>query len=60
MLTSLIALTLLYGVLAVVELWLMAKYVKAGPPTEEQALAELEPPPDDSDAESDADLALVY
>jgi cytochrome bd ubiquinol oxidase subunit I len=61
-LTSLIALTLLYAVLAVVELWLLAKYVKAGPPTEEQALADLQPPPDDSGADSgaEADLALVY
>jgi hypothetical protein len=41
---------------------LLAKYVKAGPPTEEQALADLQPPPDDSGADSgaQADLALVY
>jgi cytochrome d ubiquinol oxidase subunit I len=32
MLTSLIVLTVLYGVLAVVEIRLLVKYVKAGPP----------------------------
>ncbi len=47
-LTSLIIFTLLYGVLAVIEVGLMVKYVKIGPPTEEEALASIQrrPPPD--------------
>ncbi|NUP51573.1 MAG: cytochrome ubiquinol oxidase subunit I [Catenulispora sp.] len=43
-LTSLIVLTALYGVLAVVEVGLMLKYAKAGPP-------EIEPPAQAGDAE---------
>jgi cytochrome d ubiquinol oxidase subunit I len=41
---SMIVFTLLYGVLAVVEVWLMARYAKAGPPaiTTEQADADYE------------------
>jgi cytochrome d ubiquinol oxidase subunit I len=40
-LTSLIIFTLLYGVLAVIEVGLMVKYVKIGPPTEQEALASI-------------------
>ncbi|HYN73706.1 MAG TPA: cytochrome ubiquinol oxidase subunit I [Nakamurella sp.] len=47
-LTSLIIFTVLYGVLAVIEVGLMVKYVKIGPPTEEEALASVQRrhPPD--------------
>ena len=47
-LTSLIVFTVLYGVLAVIEVGLMVKYVKIGPPTEEEALASIQRrlPPD--------------
>ena len=41
-LTSLIVFTVLYGVLAVIEVGLMVKYVKIGPPTEEEALASIQ------------------
>ncbi|MTD16462.1 cytochrome ubiquinol oxidase subunit I [Nakamurella sp. YIM 132087] len=41
-LTSLIVFTLLYGLLAVVEIRLLLKYAKAGPPTEEEALASVQ------------------
>jgi cytochrome d ubiquinol oxidase subunit I len=37
-LTSLIVYTLLYGILAVIEIGLVIKYVKIGPPSEEEAL----------------------
>jgi cytochrome d ubiquinol oxidase subunit I len=47
MLISVIALTTLYGVLLVIEAGLMARYVKAGPPSEEEVLA----PPGEDDAE---------
>jgi cytochrome d ubiquinol oxidase subunit I len=50
-LTSLAVFTLLYGVLAVVELWLMARYAKAGPPIEPVAGA---------DEESADQLAFAY
>ena len=43
-LISLISFTLLYGVLAVVDLRLMVRYAKAGPPSEEEVRAGLEPP----------------
>jgi cytochrome d ubiquinol oxidase subunit I len=46
-LTSLIAFTLLYGVLAVIALKLMVRYAKEGPPSEEDALAGLHPPKDE-------------
>ncbi len=53
-LISLVSFTLLYGVLAVVDLKLMIRYAKAGPPTEAQALAGLEPPaPPDGPAPPD-------
>ncbi len=45
--TSLIAFTLLYGVLAVIDFGLMTRYAKAGPPSEDEALAGLEPASDD-------------
>lgn len=44
-LTSLIALTAVYGILAVVDLKLMIKYAKIGPPSEEESIASLEPKP---------------
>lgn len=40
-LTSLIIFTLLYGILAVIEFGLVIKYVKIGPPTEAEALAQI-------------------
>ncbi|GGO86379.1 cytochrome ubiquinol oxidase subunit I [Wenjunlia tyrosinilytica] len=74
MLTSLILLTLLYAVLAVVEVRLLLKYAKAGPP--ELTPADLRDPGKDdeddedakggpgpgggSDAESDKPLAFAY
>jgi len=48
MLISLIALTTLYGVLLVIEAGLLVRYVKAGPPSEDEVLA---PPPGEDDAE---------
>jgi cytochrome d ubiquinol oxidase subunit I len=48
MLISLIALTTLYAVLMVIEAGLMLRYVKAGPPSEEEVLA---PPSGEDDAE---------
>jgi cytochrome bd ubiquinol oxidase subunit I len=49
-LTSLAVFTLLYGGLAVIELWLMARYAKAGPPPIETA----------PDADSADQLAFAY
>ena len=49
--TSMTVLTVLYGVLAAVELMLMARYAKAGPPTE--------PPPGDH-SDEDRPLAFAY
>ncbi len=40
-LTSLIVFTLLYGILAVIEIGLVVKYVKIGPPSEAEALAQI-------------------
>ncbi|MEU4218304.1 cytochrome ubiquinol oxidase subunit I [Actinoplanes sp. NPDC026623] len=51
--TSLVVLTLLYGVLAVVEVGLFLKYAGAGAP-------EVPPPPDDDDEEADRPLAFAY
>jgi cytochrome d ubiquinol oxidase subunit I len=48
MLISVTALTTLYGVLMVIEAGLMARYVKAGPPSEDEVLA---PPAEDDEAE---------
>jgi cytochrome d ubiquinol oxidase subunit I len=55
--TSLVAFTVLYGVLAVVEVWLLAKFVRSGPPTEAEALSDLQPPTTD---EGEAAVSLVY
>ncbi|TYK50449.1 cytochrome ubiquinol oxidase subunit I [Actinomadura decatromicini] len=59
MLISVVSLTVLYAVLAVIEAGLLIKYAKAGPPSEEEVL-----PPDDGD-DGDADdaerpLAFAY
>jgi cytochrome d ubiquinol oxidase subunit I len=51
--TSLIALTGLYSVLAVVELGLMLHYAKADPPT-------IEPPPVEADTDTDRPLSFAY
>jgi cytochrome d ubiquinol oxidase subunit I len=48
--TSLVTFTVLYGVLAVVAIWLLAKHVKAGPPSEAEA----------TDEESELEVSLVY
>jgi cytochrome d ubiquinol oxidase subunit I len=48
--TSLATFTVLYGVLAVVAVWLLAKHVKAGPPSEVEATGE----------ESEHEVSLVY
>ena len=40
-LTSLIVFTVLYGILAVIEIGLVVKYVKIGPPSEAEALASI-------------------
>jgi cytochrome d ubiquinol oxidase subunit I len=53
MLISLIALTTLYGVLMVIEAGLMVRYVKAGPPSEDQVLAS-------PDGEDEAELMFAY
>ncbi|WP_153505955.1 cytochrome ubiquinol oxidase subunit I [Cumulibacter manganitolerans] len=59
-LTGLITLTLLYGALAVVDVKLMVKYARIGPPSPEETLAALEPKPllpgmDDEDDDFDDD-----
>jgi Cytochrome bd-type quinol oxidase, subunit 1 len=54
MLISVIALTTLYGVLMVIEAGVMVRYIKAGPPSEEQVLA---PPGGDV---ADAELTFAY
>lgn len=66
-LTSLIVFTLLYGVLAVVDLKLMVKYARVGPPTEEETRASLEKKPplsdsgsDDDDEDADSPLSFAY
>jgi cytochrome d ubiquinol oxidase subunit I len=50
-LTSLTVFTLLYGALAVVELWLMMRYAKAGPPA---------PPAEQETEDTDRPLAFAY
>ena len=64
-LTSMIVFTLLYAVLAVVEVRLLVKYVKAGPP--ELTDADLNPPTRiggrsgaDGDADADRPMAFSY
>ena len=53
--TSLVLLTLVYGVLAVVEVGLMLKYIKAGVPELSAADTDVRPPADD-----DRPLAFAY
>ena len=63
MLTSFITLTALYGLLAVVDVGLMARYAKAGPPSEEEVQDSVQPPkpPDPgSTQDADADRPLVF
>ncbi|WP_091038753.1 cytochrome ubiquinol oxidase subunit I [Glycomyces harbinensis] len=55
---SLIGFTLVYLVLAVIALKLFIKFVKAGPPSEEDALASSRPPDDSDDA--DRPMAFAY
>lgn len=68
-LTGLISLTLLYGVLAVVNLKLMIKYAKVGPPSEEEVLDALDPKPllpsdkfdnDDDDEDAERPMSFAY
>ncbi|HEY6737399.1 MAG TPA: cytochrome ubiquinol oxidase subunit I [Actinopolymorphaceae bacterium] len=57
MLVSLVALTVLYGVLAVIEVGLMVRYAKAGPPTE----AEVLPAADSADTDNpERSLTFAY
>lgn len=59
MLTSLIVLTALYAVLAVVEIRLLVTYAKAGPP--ELTEADLNPPTKiGGDADADRPMAFSY
>jgi cytochrome d ubiquinol oxidase subunit I len=51
--TSLVVFTLLYGVLAVIEVKLLLKYARAG-------LPEVSPPPTDNESESDEDRPLAF
>ncbi|TDC80737.1 cytochrome ubiquinol oxidase subunit I [Actinomadura sp. 7K507] len=57
MLVSVAALTALYGVLLFIQTGLMAKYAKAGPPSEDEVLPE---DPDDNDPDSERSLAFAY
>lgn len=58
-LTSLIVFTTLYAILAVVEVKLLVKYVKAGPP--ELTEADLNPPTKiGGDTDSDRPMAFSY
>ncbi|RFS86997.1 cytochrome ubiquinol oxidase subunit I [Actinomadura spongiicola] len=57
MLISVISLTALYAVLAVIEAGLMLKYAKAGPPSEDEVLP---PPPDDDDPDRDSERSLAF
>ena len=71
-LTGLIVFTLVYGALAVVDFKLMVKYAKIGPPSEEEALASLEPKPlipgmddddddlDDDDEDAERPMSFAY
>ncbi|GAA4239177.1 cytochrome ubiquinol oxidase subunit I [Actinomadura meridiana] len=58
MLISVISLTALYAVLAVIEAGLMLKYAKAGPPTEDEALPMA--PSDEDDDAAERSLAFAY
>jgi len=53
-LTSLIALTALYGVLAVVEVFLLVRYARAG------VAGVMPPPPDDGDEKKTDDDVLAF
>jgi cytochrome d ubiquinol oxidase subunit I len=55
MLISVLALTTLYGVLIVIETGLMARYVKAGPPSEEDVA-----PPSPGDESAEQPLTFAY
>lgn len=55
--TSLITFTVLYGLLAVIEIWLMLKFIRIGPPSREEAMAAVRPASGD---EAEPDLELVY
>jgi len=71
-LTSLIIFTVLYGILAVIEIGLVVKYVKIGPPSEQEALASIRrrtprgggfggpDRPTDKDEEEEKPLAFAY
>ncbi|MFC4054802.1 cytochrome ubiquinol oxidase subunit I [Actinomadura syzygii] len=56
MLISVVSLTVLYAVLAVIEAGLLIKYAKAGPPSEEEVL----PPDGDGDDTDDAERSLAF
>ena len=54
---------MLYGILAVVDVGLMVRYAKAGPPSEEEVQDSIQPPkpPDPgSTQDDDADRPLVF
>ena len=55
MLISVLSLTVLYGILMVIEAGLMARYVKAGPPSEEEVL-----PPAGEDPTPERPLTFAY
>jgi cytochrome d ubiquinol oxidase subunit I len=68
-LTSLIVFTLLYGILAIIEIGLLVKYVKIGAPSEQEALASIRRGrvkgggfggPDRSEDEEDRPLTFAY
>lgn len=66
-LTSLIVFTLLYGILAVIEVGLVVKYVKIGPPTEKEALLQIRRGPpkrgpggDDESAEQPEEKPMAF
>jgi cytochrome d ubiquinol oxidase subunit I len=54
-LTSLIIFTAVYGILAIIEVGLVIKFVKIGPPTEEEALASIERRPSGGGSAGDSD-----
>jgi cytochrome d ubiquinol oxidase subunit I len=65
-LTSLIVFTLLYGILAVIEVGLVVKYVKIGPPTEKEALLQIRRGPpkrgggDEAEQPEEKPMAFAY
>ncbi|MFG2088797.1 cytochrome ubiquinol oxidase subunit I [Spirillospora sp. NPDC048824] len=60
MLISVVSLTVLYGVLMVIEAGLMLKYAKAGPPSEDEVLPSPSSDGDDDDSDSERSLAFAY